>query len=56
MDGTELKLKIINDLNEKFGIELLEHEKCKNIFEGFKREYEDCINEVRKRTTNLSKY
>lgn len=46
MNSTNVKRQVINELNEKYGADLLNYEKCKQIYEQLKKEKAHIENEV----------
>jgi hypothetical protein len=46
MNSTNVKRQVINELNEKYGADLLNYEKCKQIYEQLKKEKAYIENEV----------
>jgi DNA repair ATPase RecN len=46
MNSTNVKRQVINELNEKYGADLLNYEKCKQIYEQLKKEKAYIENEL----------
>jgi hypothetical protein len=46
MNSTNVKRQVINELNEKYGADLLNYEKCKQIYEQLKKEKAHIENEL----------